>query len=246
MFTELLTLFLLLFLGSVAGLLGGLIVLWKDQFAKKASIHLISFAAGVMLSVAFLDLLPEAIQEGGEGIFVFSLLALVAFFLAEDFLLHFHHHEGHEHSLKSVVPLVAISDSLHNFIDGVVISASFLSDPKLGLVVAIATFVHEIPQEIGDFGVLLAAGLSKTRVLLVNLASSAATFAGALLTLLFVGDSGGFVGPLLGLAAGMFLYISSADILPQLVRGNNKDVRWHIAGFFLLGILLVFFITRFE
>lgn len=242
---QLLTLFLYLSLGSIAGLVGGLLLIWKEKVARAHSVHLISFAAGVILATALLDLLPEAFKTHGEAAFLLTLIGLVAFFLIEDLLLHFHHHEGHEHSLETVVPLIVGGDSIHNFIDGVVISASFLADPKLGLVVALATFFHEIPQEIGDFAVLISAGLSKLKAVFYNLISALATFLGAGLTLILAGSSTEIVGPLLGLATGMFLYISSADILPELVRGEKKDARWHIAGFFLAGILLTFLLTKF-
>lgn len=238
------TLFLYLFLGSVAGLLGGLLLLWREKTAKNLSLHLISFAAGVILATAFLDLLPEAIEAGGEGTFILVLIGLVSFFLVEDFWLHFHHHEEHRHSLASVVPLLVTSDSIHNFIDGIAITASFLADPRLGLVVALATFFHEIPQEIGDFGVLISAGVKKSKVILYNLFSALATFAGAIVTIILADRSQNLVGPFLGLATGMFLYISSADILPQLVHGERRDIRWHTAGFFLAGITLVYFLTR--
>lgn len=238
------TLFLYLFLGSIAGLFGGLLLIWSEKIAKILSLHLISFAAGVILATAFLDLLPEAIKTGGEETFILVLIGLVVFFLAEDFLLHFHHHEEHRHSLASVVPLLVTSDSIHNFIDGVAITASFLADARLGLVVALATFFHEIPQEIGDFGVMLASGVQKSKVILYNLFSALATFIGAIVTITLADQSQNLVGPLLGLATGMFLYISTADILPQLVHGERREIRWHTAGFFLLGITLVYFLTR--
>lgn len=234
----------LAFLGSIAGLSGGLFLLWKEKIAKSHSIHLISFAAGAILAAAFLDLLPEAVEQGGSGIFIFALIGLVVFFLVEDLILHFHHHEGHAHSLKSAAPLIVASDSVHNFIDGVVISASFIADPKLGLVVAVATFFHEIPQEIGDFAVLLSSGMTRWKVVLSNIFSALATFAGALVSFYFISRTGNFLAPLLGLASGMFLYISSADILPELVKGTHKDSRWHVAGFFLLGLVLVFIMTK--
>lgn len=243
--TWLLTLFWYLFLGSVAGLLGGLLLIWSKKIAKTVSIHLIPFAAGVILATAFLDLLPEALKSGGEGTFLLVLAGLVAFFLIEDFLLHFHHHEEHTHSLTSVVPLLVTSDTIHNFIDGVAITASFLADARLGLVVALATFFHEIPQEIGDFGVMIAAGVKKSRVILYNLLSALGTFVGAIATIFLAESSKSLVGPFLGLATGMFLYISSADILPQLVHDDRRDIRWHTAGFFLLGITLVYFLTKF-
>lgn len=234
----------LTFLGSIAGLVGGIVLLWKGEISKETSLHLIAFAAGVILGTTFLDLLPEAQEIGGEGVFLLALIGLVAFFLIEDFLLHFHHHEEHAHRIKPVAPLIIFSDSVHNFIDGAVIAASFLADSRLGVFVAIATFFHEIPQEIGDFAVLLSAGLSKTAVLLSNLLSAAAAFLGAIGILLFVEQTSGFLGSMLGLAAGMFLYISSADILPEIVRTPVRDPRWHIAGFFLAGIGLMLLLTN--
>ena len=238
-------LFLYLFLGSVAGLAGGLFLLWKEGLAKKYSLYLISFAAGVILATAFLDLLPEATALAGESVYLLTLLGLVAFFLTEDFLLHFHHHEEHGHSLRTAVPLIVASDSIHNFIDGVVITASFLADVRLGLVVALATFFHEIPQEIGDFAVLLSSGVGKLKVIIYNLFSALATFLGAILTLVLAGKSMGLIGPLLGLSTGMFLYISSADILPELVHGGKRENRWPVAGFLLTGIVLVFILTKY-
>ncbi|MBI2845192.1 MAG: ZIP family metal transporter [Chloroflexi bacterium] len=233
------------FLGSIAGLIGGLFLLWKGSVEKETSLHLIAFAAGVILGVVFLDLLPEAQEFGGQGTFFLALIGLVAFFLIEDFLLHFHHHEEHAHRVNPVAPLIILGDTVHNFIDGAVIAASFLADARLGVLVAVATFFHEVPQEIGDFAVLLSAGLSKTEVLLSNLLTAMATFMGAIGVLLFVEQASNFLGPLLGLAAGMFLYISSADILPEIARTPMRDPRWHTAGFFLGGIGLMFLLTEF-
>lgn len=237
-------LFVLLFLGSLAGLIGGILLVWKTNVAKNFTVHLISFAAGVIIATAFLDILPEAVEAGGDATFLLALIGLVFFFLIEDFILHFHHHEGHEHSLKSVVPLLVFSDTIHNFIDGIVITASFLADPRLGFLVALATFFHEIPQEVGDFAVLISSGLSKAKVVAINLLSALATFLGAGLTIFLSGQSSSWIGPLLGLSAGMFLYISSADILPQIVEASKKVSKWQTAGLFLAGILLVFVLTN--
>ncbi len=242
---SLVNLFGLLLLGSLAGLLGGVVLVWKSSVAKNFTVHLISFAAGVILATAFLDILPEAIEKGGESTFLLALIGLVTFFLIEDFVLHFHHHEGHEHSLKSVVPLLVFSDTMHNFVDGIVITASFIADPALGFLVALATFFHEIPQEVGDFAVLLTSGLSKGKVVAINLLSAFSTFLGAGLTLFLSGKSESLIGPLLGLSAGMFLYISSADILPQIVEASKKVSKIQTAGLFLAGILLVFLLTNF-
>ena len=198
-----------------------------------------------MISAAFLDLLPEAVEKGGEGVFLLCLVGMVGFFLLEDFILHFHHHEEHQHTMKPIAAFLIIGDFIHNFIDGVVIAASLMINLKLGLLVAIATFAHEVPQEIGDFAILLSVGLSKTKVLLANVFSALATFVGALMTYYFLGSVTGLIGPALGIATGMFIYIASADILPELVRANKRDKKWHTAGFFLLGITLIFLLTKY-
>jgi zinc and cadmium transporter len=232
-------------LGSVLGLAGGVILLFNPKLVRKASIPLIAFAAGTILATTFLELLPEAIARGDESIFLIILGGLVIFFLLEDFVLHFHHTELQTNRLKSAVPLFLVSDAVHNFIDGVVISAAFLTDPKLGLVVAVATFLHELPQEIGDFAVLLSIGYSRVKTFWFHFSTALTTFAGAVLTFYFFKHSTGLLGPLLALAAGMFLYIASADILPELTHDDHKSIRWQIAGLFLLGILVVFLLIKF-
>lgn len=242
---SLLSLAALLFLGSIAGLSGGILLLFKEDLARRYSIHLISFAAGVILAAAFLDLLPSALKMYGEPVFLLALAGLVIFFLVENLFLHFHHHESHTHSLSSIVPLIVGGDAIHNFIDGVVITGSFVADPKLGFVVALATFFHEIPQEIGDFAVLISAGVSKVKVFIYNLISAAFTFMGAGVTLILAAGSEGITGPLLGLGTGMFIYIAASDILPGLVKEERRESRWQIALFFLVGIVVVYFLTRF-
>jgi len=231
------------FLGSVLGLVGGIALLLKEQWAKHASVQLIAFAAGVILATTFLDLLPEAVEQGGHYVYYYALFGMVAFFLVEDFLLHFHHDEEHEKKFSSIVPLVIVGDSIHNFIDGIVIAASFMADPKLGLLVAIATFLHELPQEIGDFAVLMSAGVSKINVILANLLSALATFVGAIMTYFFIETSHSFIGPLVGVAVGMFLYISSVDILPEITKSYGKDHRVSSAIAFIFGLLLMVCLT---
>lgn len=233
------------FLGSVAGLMGGLLLLWKSDLAKKFSLPLISFAAGVILGVTFLDLLPEAISEGGEITYVLVLAGLVLFFILEDFFLHFHHHEQHSHEIKPMVSFLVISDTIHNFIDGIVIAAAVMIDIKLGFVVALATFLHEIPQEIGDFAVMISTGVSKTKTLLAHLLSACATFLGAILTYYFSSHSQGLIAPLIAVACGMFLYISTADILPELTRTHHEKGRWIVALPFLAGIVVIYLLTTF-
>jgi zinc and cadmium transporter len=246
MMNSLLSVSILSFIGSILGFLGGLILVLNEKLTKKYSLHLISFAAGVILAITFLDILPEALSFGGEQTFLLVLIGLVGFFLVEDHFLHLHHHEGDMHPMDTATPLLlVVSDAVHNFIDGVAIAASFLADPKLGLMVALATLLHEIPKETGDFAILLSSGYSKKKAFTVNFLTALASLLGATLTVFLSGKTIHVIGPLLGIAAGMFLYIAASDILPKIVGHGEKNIKWHTTGFFLLGILLIYCLTKF-
>src|SRR3989344_7415054 len=178
------------FIGSIGALIGGLVLLSHEKFALKISHFLASFAAGVLLGAAFLDLLPEALHEGEEAginVLLWTLIGIILFFLLERFIHWFHHHEEHhEHKneSKSTLPLIIIGDTMHNFIDGVVIAATFLTSVPLGIVTALAVFAHELPQEVGDFGLMLHKGLPRKKIILVNVISAAVALLGALITYL--------------------------------------------------------------
>lgn len=210
------------FLGSIGSLIGGIILLSRKKIALKISHFLASFAAGVLLGTAFFDLLPEAQHEAehtGTDVFFWVLAGIVFFFLLERFIHWFHHHEEHhEHSKesKSTVPLIIISDVIHNFLDGIVIAATFMVNIPLGIATTLAVMAHEIPQEIGDFGLLLHKGLSRMRIIWINILSAAAAFAGAILTF-FLGESIETVMPIfLALTAGFFIYIATSDLIPEI------------------------------
>lgn len=246
MMNSILSVSILSFVGTILGFFGGLVLILNEKLTKKYSIHLISFAAGVILAITFLDILPEALSAGGEKTFLLVLIGLVGFFLIEDYLLHLHHHEGDMHPMGTATPLLLIvSDAVHNFIDGVAIAASFLADPKLGLMVALATLLHEIPKETSDFAILLSSGFSRKKTFIVDFLTGLASLFGAILTVFLSGKTIHIIGPLLGIAAGMFLYIAASDILPKIVGQGEKNIKWHTTGFFLLGILLIYFVTKF-
>lgn len=206
------------FLGSVVSLIGGILLLVKEKWTLKISHFLMSFAAGVLLGTAFFDLLPEALEMGGEvNIFAWALLGIVIFFLLERFVYWFHHHHEHEDKeTKPTVTLVILGDSVHNFIDGVVIAATFLVSVPLGIVTALAVAAHEIPQEIGDFAILLHRGMKRNKVVVVNILSALTAMAGAVLTFL-VGDSVQNLLPIIiSLTAGFFIYIAASDLIPEI------------------------------
>jgi len=218
--------YILLFtlVGSVFGLVGGVILLyWRRLHIEKIILYILSFAIGTLLAAAFLDLIPETIGlVGGETAILWTFGGLIAFFILENFVRwHFCHelvckHKGHKHSHpKPFGYLLIIGDTFHNFIDGVIIAAAFLINTPLGIITAIAVFFHEIPQEIADFGVMLYGKFPKSRILLYNFLSALAAFAGALVAYFFAPSVHGLVPGLGAFAAGGFIYIALADLAPE-------------------------------
>lgn len=233
------------FLGSIGALIGGLILLSREKFALKVSHFLASFAAGTLLGAAFLDLLPEAAHEGEElgiDIFLWTLIGIISFFILERFIHWFHHHEkSHEHDkeVKSTLPLIIIGDTIHNFIDGIIISATFMISVPLGIVTTWAVFAHEVPQEIGDFGLMLHKGLSRKRVIAVNIISAAAAFFGAIITYSLGNILGPYIPIFLALTAGFFIYIAASDLIPEIHYEKNKKFAVIKTLLLLLGVFLI-------
>ncbi|OGM28053.1 hypothetical protein A2962_05555 [Candidatus Woesebacteria bacterium RIFCSPLOWO2_01_FULL_39_61] len=234
------------FIGSVAGLIGGAVLLFNKEWAKALASVSVPLAAGILLALSLLDLLPEAVEEVGETAFSVILVVFVVLFLIERFFFYLHHHQetgekhaGHSHVQgEEIVPLIIFGDTIHNFLDGVVIGASFLVNPSLALVVSLSTFLHETPHEIADFGILLAKGWSRKRAFWVNLFSSLATFPGALLAYFYAERTEKGVGILLALAAGFFLYVATTDFLPEATHAPRKYLGRQ-AIFLIIGILAI-------
>lgn len=233
------------FLGSLGALIGGFILLSKVKLALKISHFLASFAAGVLLGTAFFDLLPEALHEGektGVNVFFWALFGIVLFFLMERLIHWFHHHEDyHEHQKesKSTLPLIIIGDTMHNFIDGIVIAATFMVSIPLGIVTSAAVFAHEVPQEIGDFGLMLHKGLSRKKVILVNIASAAVAFLGAIITFLLGDMLEAYVPALLALTAGFFIYIAASDLIPEIHYEKRKGFALIESILLIVGIIVI-------
>lgn len=199
--------------------------------------RLVSFAVGAMLAVALLVLLPQAIesQADARGVFATLLAGLLAFFMMEKLALwrhsHVHgagnghgahDHGAHAHGVpvggRATVTMIVIGDSLHNFVDGVLIAAAFLADPKLGWAAAIAVIAHEIPQEVGDFLVLRASGFTRARALALNALSGLAAVVGGVLAYFLLSSLVDAIPYVLALAAAGFLYVAVADLIPNLHR----------------------------
>ncbi len=232
-------------LGSIGALTGGFILLSREKFALKVSHYLASFAAGVLLASAFFDLLPEALHEGEEmgiNVFFWTLMGILLFFAIERFIHWFHHHEEyHEHEKEgqSTIPLIVIGDTVHNFVDGIVIAATFLVDIQLGIVTTLAVAAHEIPQEIADFGLMLHKGLSRMKVILVNIASASAAFLGALITYFLGSFLESYIPVAVALTAGFFIYIATSDLIPEIHYEKNRGAALAKTALLFLGLAVI-------
>jgi zinc and cadmium transporter len=232
--------------GSVIAMSGGALLLYKEKWAKKISLMLVSFAAGGLLGTAFFELIPEALEESPQKSVMISLVGgFLVFFIIEKILRWYHCHDLESCEVHTFSSTVILGDAIHNALDGIAISASFMiGGVSVGVATTIAVFLHEVPQEIGDFGVLLHAGYSKKKVFFYNFLAALATPTGALLgyfALPFVEE---YLGLIIAFTAGTFLYISASDLIPEVHRrANARDIR-HIIMFFA-GILIVLLIDVF-
>ena len=216
--------------------------------------HLVSLSAGVLLATALLDVLPEAFsaKASPQALFATLLGGLLFFFLLEkaELYRHSHHHEGDEHHHHHGFDRqqagrggwsVIMGDSIHNFCDGIIIAAAFLTDTRLGVVTSLAIIAHEIPQEVGDFIVLLNAGFSRGRALFFNAVSGLAAVVGGVVGYYIVGPWQALFPYLLVIAASSFIYVAVADLIPQLqhrltLKETVAQLFWLAAG---LGIVLL-------
>lgn len=211
-------------IGGLFSLLGGIVLLSKRSYARTLAKYATPFAAGALLAAVFLDLLPEGISESSaSAVFTAALIGILLFFFFERFLRWFHHHHDHgDAARQSAKSLIILGDTMHNALDGVAIAAAFLVSIPTGIVTTIAIAAHEIPQEIGDFGLLLSRGMSRKRVLLANVVSSLATTLFAIITYALGSSDALPLGALLGISAGFLLYIAMSDVIPS-IHENTKD-----------------------
>ena len=216
--------------------------------------HLVSLSAGVLLGTALLNVLPEAFESKAspQSLFATLLAGLMFFFLLEkaELYRHQHHHEGDEHHHHHGFDAqqagrggwaVLMGDSIHNFCDGIIIAAAFLTDVRLGVVTALAIIAHEIPQEVGDYIVLLNAGLSRGKALLYNAVSGLAAVVGGVVGYFVVGPWEALFPYLLVVASSSFIYVAVADLIPQLqhrlsLKDTAAQLAWLAGG---LGLVVV-------
>jgi zinc and cadmium transporter len=211
-------------IGGVFSLLGGVLMLSHKRIAEILADYATPFAAGALLAAVFMDLLKDGLEQSEADTVLFSaMLGIVIFFFAERFLHWFHHHHQHAESHNDpATGLIIIGDTVHNALDGVAIAAAFLISIPTGVVTTIAVAAHEIPQEVGDFGLLLAKGMKRRKVLLVNLFSAIATTIMAVLTFALGSEDKLPNGLLLGISAGFLLYIAMSDLIPEIHEQSQK------------------------
>ena len=227
------------FLVSLISLIGILTFAVNDKLLQKITFSLIGFSAGALIGGAFLHLLPEALKEtNNTAVFYYLILGLVLFFLLERYV-HWRHCHEENCDIHPFTYLNLIGDGLHNFIDGMVIAASFLVSFKLGAVTTMAIVLHEIPQELGDFGVLIFGGFSKQKALFYNFLIALTAMLGAVAGYFIIGFTKGFSHFIMPLTAGGFIYIATSDLIPEIHK--ETDLRRSSLAFiaFLLGIIFM-------
>jgi zinc and cadmium transporter len=234
---------------SLISLVGAIALLFNDVWLKKILIILVGFSAGALVGDAFLHLLPEIVATWGYGTVTALMLigGLLLFFILEKYVhwRHCHEPDCHEHSHHLAV-MNLVGDGFHNFLDGLIIASSYIISWPLGLTTTLAIVLHEIPQEIGDFGVLLHSGFSKKKAIFYNLLSALIAVLGVIFGLLLGQSFANFNFAIMPIAAAGFIYIAMSDLIPELHKETkiNKSLVQFL--FFLLGIGLMYLFTFFE
>ena len=231
---------------SLVSLLGLLTISFHSRWGKKVLTFLVSFAAGALLGDVFIHLLPELVEEGQFDLrtSLYILGGIAAFFFIEKFL-HWHHHfdEDEQNHTHPFVIMNLVGDGVHNLIDGMIIASAYMIDINLGIATTVAVILHEIPQEIADFGVLVYGGFSKAKALMYNVLSGLTAVVGAVIVLA-IGTTEAFTSAMVALAIGIFIYIATADLIPQIHKEREKFLSQFFS--FLLGIAVMFMLLYLE
>ena len=235
--------------GVLSVLAAALLLLVPEHHHPRILPHGVSFALGALLSVAFLDLLPDALAAAGAAdapaLLATVLAGILGFFLLEKLLIWRHCHADHcethseEHFHQPAGTLIVVGDAIHNFVDGILIAAAFLTDINLGIVTSLAIAAHEIPQEVGDFAILLQSGYGKRRALAYNLLSSLSMLVGGVLAYFSLEHLHGALPTILALAASSFIYIAVADLIPSLHQKTTARAAVQQIGLIVAGVIVI-------
>lgn len=227
-----------------------LLLLVPENHHPRILPHGVSFALGALLSVAFLDLLPDALATAGsehtESLLATVLIGILGFFLLEKLLIWRHCHADHcethseEHFHQPAGTLIVVGDAIHNFVDGILIAAAFLTDINLGIITSLAVAAHEIPQEVGDFAILLQSGYGRGKALAYNLLSSLATMVGGILAYFSLEHIHGWLPYILSIAASSFIYIAVADLIPSLHQKTTARAAFQQIALIVAGVLVIY------
>ncbi len=222
----------------------------KEKTLHRILLVLVAFSAGSILGAAYFDLLPEAMEffEGEPVVFIYVTLGFVSFFFLERFIYWYHGH-GHEADIsvdvadraaaKGFAYLNLVGDGIHNFVDGMVIAAGFFIGFSVGLPTTIAVIFHELPQEMGDYGILVFAGFKRSRALLLNFVVALTVIAGGISAVFFIGAVEALSGLLIALSAGGFIYLAASELIPELHKEKSFKKSVVQFGVFLLGLGLI-------
>ncbi|HIH22341.1 TPA: ZIP family metal transporter [Candidatus Micrarchaeota archaeon] len=237
---------------SLISLIGIAILGLKERLTGKIVSLLVSFATGAMLGSAFLHLLPEAVEktDGSNGLmamFLYVLLGIIIFFIIEKFVHWRHCHDSEagaegECKIHPTAYLNIVGDAVHNFMDGIVIATGFSAGIGTGIASTIAIIIHEIPQEIGDYAVLIHSGMDKKKALLYNFGSALFAVLGAVLAYYFINSISEFGTALVPIAAGGFIYIASADLIPTLHKETSPTRTIAQFAMMILGIAVMYWL----
>ncbi len=236
------------FLINLIAFVGALSLFFNRKFLDKVLLILVAFSAGALIGGAFLHLIPETVAKVGVDenklltAFLYLILGFCIFFTLEQFI-RWHHHHGSRH--EKIMPfsyLILISDGIHNFIDGLIIAASFAVAFPIGVVTTLAVALHEIPQEIGDYGVLVYGGFKRVKALFLNFLSASTVILGGFVGFLISEQVGKSIIFLLPFAAGNFIYIAASDLIPEIKHKVNLKKSLIHFFIFLLGIVLMLLI----
>lgn len=228
---------------SVLSLVGAVIMIINQKIIKKFLIFMVSFAAGAMLGDVFIHMLPELVEEGGFTLVtsIYILCGILIFFILEKIVHWRHCHmtavKDHTHPLAF---MNLVGDAVHNFIDGILIAGSFMLSIPVGIATTIAVILHEIPQEMGDFGVLLHAGMKPRKALLFNFLSALTAVAGALIILFIGAKNVEIVEMIIPITIGGFIYIANADLIPELHKETKISISVLQLMSFLAGAGIMF------
>ena len=242
--------------GVLSVLAASIFLLIKDEHQKKILPHTVSFAIGALLGAALLALLPHAITVNENvdlhDLGLTILIGLLGFFLLEKMVLWRHCHSthcevhspnevhSHQHDKDASGTLIIIGDAVHNFVDGVLIAAAFMTDVDLGIVTAMAVAAHEIPQEIGDFAILLNSGFKRSRALFFNILASMATLVGAVIAYYSLQSMQDALPYILAIAASSFIYIAVADLIPGLHKRTELNETIQQITLIVLGVVTIY------